>query len=97
MGRSPSTMTTEPFFCSAIRFDTSASVSEEWAVIAGELITSATVRMVLVAGMPRILPSRVDPASRGPIGAIRQRSPARDTLLTRSVSSMSHGGATVSA
>ncbi len=57
MGRSPSTMTTEPFFFSAIRFDTSATVSDEWAVIAGELITSATVRMVLVAGMPRILPT----------------------------------------
>src|SRR5688572_19804081 len=58
IGRWPSTITTDPFFCSAIRFDTSATVSDEWAVIAGELITSATVRTVLVAGMPWILPSR---------------------------------------
>ena len=51
IGRSPSTMTTEPFLRSAIRCDTSAMLSEDWPVIAGELITSATVRTVRDAGM----------------------------------------------
>src|SRR5688500_7207747 len=51
IGRSPSTITTEPFLRSAIRCDTSAIVSEAWPVTAGELITSATVRTVLVLGM----------------------------------------------
>jgi hypothetical protein len=63
MGRSPSMITTEPFFFSAIRFDTSATVAEAVAVIAGELITSATVRTVSVAGMTETLPT---PAPLGP-------------------------------
>ena len=48
-------------------------------MIAGELITSATVRTVLVAGMPRILPSRPSRANAARRARIRQRSPARDT------------------
>ena len=55
---------------------------------AGELITSATVRTVLVAGMARILPSdRPRGTNAGRAGRIRERSPARDTLLTSAVSS----------
>ena len=45
------------------------SLSEDWAVIAGELITSATVRTVRVAGMASTLPSRRDGANTGATGA----------------------------
>ena len=49
-------------------------------MIAGELITSATVRTVRVAGMPRILPTVVDPVSTGPD---RRRSDNVHLLATR--------------
>ena len=50
IGRSPSTTTTDPVLRSSIRAEAAAMVSEDAAVTAGVLITSATVRMVAGAG-----------------------------------------------
>jgi hypothetical protein len=58
MGRSPSTTTTEPTPWSTIRALASATVSDEVAVMAGELITSDTVVTARGDGMGRILPPK---------------------------------------
>jgi hypothetical protein len=58
IGRSPSTTTTDPTPWSTMRALAAATVSEEAAVMAGLLITSATVVIDGEGGMPRILPTR---------------------------------------